>query len=180
MRLMFIILLVFCWIGGSSAIRHGFVENEKSSTRKRAIILIPQPVQTLGQISDRKVWQMLFSVQNQGNARIVLNESDLECGCGENPKRTLIIPPGETMQIAVPLDTRFSAGPVENRVSFTTNDPTQPRITLTARAFVATPAEQSPAHTAFGQSVESTYSGSLPREGESFNSENEIARSVLE
>lgn len=136
MRSLLIILPALCLPWGSSAIQHGFVDNGIAADRAGATVLIPDPVQNLGQVSDRKQWQIMFPVQNCGNVRLVLNELDLECGCGDKSKQTMLVAPGTTMEIAVPFDTRFAAGSVENCVSFTTNDPAQPRVTLTVRAFV--------------------------------------------
>lgn len=146
MRSLLMILVALCVLCGTSAIHHCFVDNGIAADKMRATVLIPEPVQTLGQISDRKQWQIIFPVRNSGDMRLVLNELDLDCGCGNKTKRSVLVPPGKTTKISVLLDTRFAAGSVENCVSFTTNDPTQPRVTLTVRAFVLASPQPKSAH----------------------------------
>jgi hypothetical protein len=79
---------------------------------------------------------------------LVINEIDLECGCRDPIRRTILVPPGETVEANVTLDTRFATGPIEKIASFTTSDPTQPRFDLTVRAWVdaanTTPRPRSP------------------------------------
>jgi len=90
----------------------------------------------LGRTSARREWRVPFQVCNSGDKRLVINEVDAAC-CGDSARETIIIPPGETVEVAVNLDTRFGTGPVENIASFTTSDPDHPRFNLTVRAFVA-------------------------------------------
>lgn len=81
-----------------------------------------------------------FPIRNTGGRRLVINELDTDCECGERSLRTYLIAPGETVDLIVTLDTRPARGAVANTVSFTTNDPQRSRLELTVQAFVDAPA----------------------------------------
>lgn len=104
---------------------------------KNVSLVLFHNVRELGRTSIREECRVSFPIHNAGRRRLVLNELDQECGCGDQTLNTILVAPGETVEVYVPLDTRFSTGLVENHASFTSNDPAHPRFDLTARAFVA-------------------------------------------
>jgi hypothetical protein len=101
-----------------------------------ASLVMSDRVRDLGPTSIREERGVSFPIRNAGTRRLVLNELDQQCGCGDRVQRTILVAPGETVEVNVPLDTRFATGAVENSASFTTNDPAHPRFKLTVRAFV--------------------------------------------
>lgn len=106
------------------------------TSKQQSAIAIPTTTQDLGIISDDKILKTSFLVRNIGSRRLVVNEVDAACGCGNPVVDTIIIPPGEWGELNVSLDTRFMNGPVENTASFTTSDPERPRMFLTVRGWV--------------------------------------------
>ncbi len=100
---------------------------------------VAEPLQDLGHITAQKEWEIVFPIRNAGARRLVLNEQDPECNCGDRDRRMILVPPGATADVTVTLDTRFAAGPIESTVAFTTNDPARPSLNLTVRAWVDGP-----------------------------------------
>lgn len=105
-----------------------------------ATVSLGSTLRDFGRTSQLKLWKAAFPVGNSGGQRLVINELDTTCDCGERSLRTFLVAPGETVDLIVTLDTRFARGEVENIASFTTNDPQRPRLNLTLRAFVDAPA----------------------------------------
>jgi len=89
----------------------------------------------IGRTSLRKKWRVPFQIGNSGKKRLVINKIDATC-CGDSTSETITIPPGETVEVTVDLDTRFAYGVIENVATFTTSDPECPRFDLTARAWI--------------------------------------------
>jgi hypothetical protein len=102
----------------------------------RPVISLRQTSHEIGQTAERRVWNCLFPIMNAGSRRLILNELDLSCGCGEQVRQTIIIPPGETQVLTVTLDTRQASGDTEAIARYLTNDPSLPRFDLTVRATV--------------------------------------------
>ncbi len=107
-------------------------------SEQQAAIAITTTTQDVGFIGDHKILTTKFSVRNIGSRRLVLNEVDADCGCGNPVLDTILIPPGEWGELNVSLDTRFAKGLVEKTASFTTSDPERPRMYLTVRGWVHT------------------------------------------
>jgi len=131
-------LLALFVLSGTASIHRDWLESALAE-KAQPTLRIAETVRDLGQTTERKQWNVSFSIHNVGNTRLVMNELDLECGCGDKIKQTILIPPGETAEVTVPLDSRFKSGKIENSASFLTSDPSQPKVTLTAKAFVAAP-----------------------------------------
>ncbi len=131
-------LLALFVLSGTASIYREWLESALAE-KDQPTLRIAEPVRDLGQIKERKQWSVSFTIHNVGNTRLVLNELDVECGCGEKIKRTILVPPGETAEVTVPLDSRFMSGEIENSANFFTSDPLRPKVTLTAKAFVAAP-----------------------------------------
>lgn len=102
-----------------------------------ALLVLPANVRDLGRMPASRELHVPFQIGNAGTRRLVLNELDLECCCGDHALRTILVAPDKTVEIQVPFHTRCETGLVERIVSFTTNDPAQPRLDLTVRAMVA-------------------------------------------
>jgi hypothetical protein len=102
----------------------------------RASLNLSNHIRELGHTSIQKEWRVPFQIRNSGTRRLVINETDPDCGCGNRSLRTILVPSGETAELTVTLDTRFAAGPIEAIAAFTTNDPARPRFNLIVRARV--------------------------------------------
>jgi hypothetical protein len=101
-----------------------------------AVLYIANPVVELGVLSPGAVREVLCPIVNKGDVRLVINEVDRGCGCGERVRRSILIPPGVTRELVVSIDTRLETGAIEKLTSFTTNDPVQPRFDLLVKASV--------------------------------------------
>jgi hypothetical protein len=102
-----------------------------------AVLYIDNPLVELGALSPGELREVVYSISNKGNSRLVINEVDRGCGCGDPVRRTLLIPPGATKDMVVSIDTPITTGAIEKLTTFTTNDPAQPRFNLLVRAWVA-------------------------------------------
>lgn len=132
---------VFC---GSASARARTSRNGDSRSKSR--VYVSEPVRDLGRTSVRKVWEVAFPIQNHGTRRLLINELDLCCGVNR-VSRTFLIPPGETADVTVKLDSRSASGPIESTTRFSTNDPAHPTLELTVRAWVGTAEETGDANT---------------------------------
>jgi hypothetical protein len=88
----------------------------------------------LGSLSQSSLHKATFLIENRGTRRLVLNE--LGCGCGETVRDAILIPPRQSEEVTIGLDTQFAWGEIEKKVQFSTNDVAQPQIELTVRAQV--------------------------------------------
>lgn len=110
--------------------------HSNNSFPSAASIVVDVNVRDLGRTSVRSESVVPFVVHNAGKKRLVLNEVNQACDCGDSKAKTIVVVSGETAQVPVLLDTRFSTGSIENHAVYTTNDPNLPRLKLTARVFV--------------------------------------------
>jgi hypothetical protein len=132
------ILLATSTIG--IAVFVGYISPAMSVSRRTgpgaASLVLPKNVRDLGRTLAGQELRVPFRIRNVGTRRLVINEVDAACGCGELISKTTIIPPGKSLEVTVTLDTRFANGPVENVATFMTSDPGHPRFDLTVRAWV--------------------------------------------
>jgi hypothetical protein len=117
----------------------GILYSATASNRRQSSppqIIAASTARDLGHTHVREEQRISFPIRNGGSRRLVLNEMDAGCGCGNPTVRTVIIPPGERREVTLTLDTRFANGLVRQSASFATNDPNRPRFTVSARAWV--------------------------------------------
>ncbi len=107
-----------------------------------AEVYLPNQQLDFGVVTFQEERQVSFTVLNTGKRRLVINEVNVGCGCGEPVLRTVVIPPGGAGELIVSIDTRFITGATEKSATFTTNDTTLPRFELLVKASVY-PAEKS-------------------------------------
>ena len=105
-------------------------------TEAKPSLNLSSDVCELGRTSLRKRWRVPFRIGNSGEKRLVMNRVDAAC-CGDSTSDTIIILPGQVVDVSVSLDTRFVIGAVQSVTCFTTSDPDRPRLELTVRALVA-------------------------------------------
>ncbi len=94
------------------------------------VAVIPAPRFDFGAVVDGKVVTHAFTVQNQGNE--ILRIEDVRTGCGcTTAEFTRVIPPGAEGRIVLRLDTQDEGGSLLRRtVVVVTNDPARPRMEL--------------------------------------------------
>jgi hypothetical protein len=130
--------LLFCVIFclSASAAWRGWTSQGSAPQDARPAISLERTSQQMDITSERPVWEFAFPIKNTGSRRLILNELDLSCGCGEQIRQTIIISPGETEELTVTLDTRATMGRPEVIARYLTNDPSLPQFDLTVRATV--------------------------------------------
>ncbi|MFM2096442.1 MAG: hypothetical protein RIS70_3566 [Planctomycetota bacterium] len=101
----------------------------------RPVLAIDVTTAELGEVAAGQTLQNRFALRNVGTRRLVLNELDVTCGCRKNVRRTILVGPGETTEVTVPLYAERT-GPTENRLYFTTNDSNRPEFVLVVRGRV--------------------------------------------
>jgi len=97
---------------------------------------VSESICDLGNLDGRQKWIADFKIRNTGHRRLVINQVDVNCGCGIKILRTFVVPPGESKDIPVTLDSRFGDGAIETIASYRSNDPNQPKFNLIARGHV--------------------------------------------
>lgn len=101
-----------------------------------ATLDLRENVRDLGNISSGHECRVPFRIGNTGTRRLVIHEVDTCCRNVDQGRRTVIVGPGEAVDVTVMLDTRWANGPIEQTASFTSSDPAHPRFDLTVHAWV--------------------------------------------
>ena len=131
-------LLCAVWQTRSSVVDSAFDRGEP-----RARLSVPVTAYDLGHTRTAKQWQVAFPVRNLGTRRLVLNQLDQACGCGDRVLRTIVIAPDGTTDLSLQLDTRSGVGRMESVACYATNDPLCPRLELKVQATIGSIDDQS-------------------------------------
>jgi uncharacterized protein DUF1573 len=94
-----------------------------------------EPVKDLGFVAKGEKAAYDFTIRNEGNAPLQIQEVRAACGCtvADYDK---VIAPGKGGKIRVSVDTSTFSGPIAKGVTVYTNDPATPQMELTIRAQV--------------------------------------------
>lgn len=90
----------------------------------------------LGVVAKGESLSIDCSLLNVGRRRLVINQSNDQCGCADPIQRTFLVRPGDSVDVPISLETGWSPGVIEKITTFTTNDPSLPKFALTLRAKV--------------------------------------------
>ena len=102
-------------------------------------LVLPCREHDFGTVTQGIVLRTAFRVENAGDRRLILVDKTAAC-CGEEPdSRGFIVPPHETKELPVEVDTMQWWGRMEHVVQYTTNDPATPRFALKLTAQVTSP-----------------------------------------
>lgn len=101
----------------------------------RPVLAFDATTTDLGEVVAGQIVQKRFELRNVGARRLVLNELDVTCGCRKKVRRTILVGPGESIDVTVPFYAE-RAGATENRLYFTTNDSNHPELDLVVRGVV--------------------------------------------
>ena len=100
-------------------------------------IALDRTQKDLGMLPAGSLHSVHFSVRNTGSRRLVIRRDSCEsCGLASD-QTSLIVPPGESREIHLLLDTSGMAGAVSHVVEYSNSDPACPRFSLTVTANVA-------------------------------------------
>jgi hypothetical protein len=137
-RLLWIILLVPV----AAACRPGSPQSDAapsasgSASQAGPRIVFDQPVFDFGKVPEGEALKHVFVARNAGTSTLVLDKVVTSCGCTAAVLKGNEVAPGATGEIEVTFNSRGMPGAVQKTVSVTSNDPTNPRVTLTFKAQV--------------------------------------------
>lgn len=145
----FAVAVALTLVGLVAAVTAVQVRSQASSVQPaKATLLIPERCIDLGVLLAGEQREVAFTVTNQGNRRLVINEITPDCNCKNPVRRTTLIPPGETENLVVSIDGWSGSGSIGKKLLFSSNDPVEPRFELTVRAQIEQPQPLSGNHAA--------------------------------
>ena len=89
-----------------------------------------------GKVTQGETIKHIFSFDNKGSATLEILGMEPSCGCQAASLSAKQIPPGQSGQIEVTVDTSGLTGAMEKSVTVITNDPRRPSVSLSIRADV--------------------------------------------
>lgn len=96
-------------------------------------LVVAEPIHDAGDVSKGETVKADFVVENQGEAELEITGVHPACGCTVASFDAKVAPGGKG-KIHAELDTSDFQGPVAKTITVTSNDPTNPRLTLTIKA----------------------------------------------
>lgn len=108
-------------------------QSQGTAAKPKAVAV--EPVKELGLVPKGEQATHEFTIRNEGNAPLQIQEVRAACGCtvADYDK---VIAPGQTGKVRMSVDTTTFSGPIAKGVTVFTNDPATPQIELTVRANV--------------------------------------------
>jgi len=89
-----------------------------------------------GQVRAGRRLEALVTIQNDGNRRLIVHEAGEHCNCTAQDAAALIVEPGQSAELVAQFDARAVTGQQQLALSYTTNDPQQPRFEIVLRATI--------------------------------------------
>jgi hypothetical protein len=93
-------------------------------------LICDEPEYCFGTLSNTNDVPHTFVLANEGDAPLVIYRVQTDCGCTRVRLEDKIIHPGEQTTVQVRLILKGRAGRQHKRVTIESNDPDQPRLTL--------------------------------------------------
>jgi len=112
-----------------------FVSQEKES-KPQPKIEFDRIIHDFGIIEEGKIFDTVFKFKNIGTDTLAINDIQTSCGCTAAIPKKRKLPPGESSEIRVEMDTANRFGSISRMVTVKTNDPDVPEFHLTLRAEV--------------------------------------------
>jgi hypothetical protein len=106
------------------------------ATRYRPSIVIHSSAKDVGLVRQGEKITQSFKIENRGKRTLVISDVESDCYCTSTPTTELQIPPGETKQFALTVDTSRLEGTVQREASLYTNDPYQSLVKVVINATV--------------------------------------------
>lgn len=105
----------------------------QGTARPKAVAV--EPIKDLGMVPKGEKAAHEFTIRNDGDAPLQIQEVKAACGCtvADYDK---VIAPGQTGKVRMSVDTATFSGPIAKGVTVFTNDPATPQMELTVRATV--------------------------------------------
>lgn len=83
--------------------------------------------------------ERVFRFQNKGNKTLVITRVKSSCGCTFPALKSRVYKPGQKGELTVTFDSKSRVGPQNKTITIESNDPNQPRITLTLFGTIIVP-----------------------------------------
>jgi Protein of unknown function (DUF1573) len=115
-----------------------------SSATAQPQLLIDGPVFDFGRVDQGMTVDHVFRLLNQGTTPLRLDEVRASCDCTLAEASATEIPPGQSAQVSVRLDTLRIAGPTTKTITIRSNDPAVPVAGLSLVGQVLTDAVAAP------------------------------------
>lgn len=105
-------------------------KNEGASTGPQPKLHVAQRLLNLGKIADGDRPVVSWTLENRGDADLVIEKTQTSCGCtvvqlAEDQKR---IPPGGVLELKASFDSKGRRGYQHKKIGVITNDPAEPKI----------------------------------------------------
>jgi len=114
-------------------------------------IRIDEPQVLFGEKKTGEMVQHSFQLQNSGDRVLNIRNIRASCGCTTPGTRSLQIQPGETKELPVVIDLKGRSGKQHQVVTFTTNDPENPTVSVTLSGEATPPISINPRTLNLGQ-----------------------------
>lgn len=118
---------------------------ERSVNGREAIpcAVISRCEENLGRLTQGQIREISFPIRNAGGRRLVVSSENQAC-CGQSVDQPpLVLPPGETAEIRIRLDTTGHCGQLRETHSYHTNDASHPRLSFVVYGEVIVPVPES-------------------------------------
>jgi len=129
-------------LGAIAALTYGQQTPPAAPTATPPAVVSPAPklvpveaIQDVGKIAKGERVKVDFSIRNEGQVELILNDVHPTCGCTV-ASFDAKIPPGGVGKIHAEIDTVDFSGPIAKTITVLSNDPVQPRVMLTIKAQV--------------------------------------------
>lgn len=123
---------------------HAMAEKEAGSDAKTPTIKFADPVFNFGKTTGGKVISHKFTFSNEGKGSLKILSIQPSCGCTAVSTPTEETEPGKEGEFSVRLDTTHLSGEIAKTISVTSNDPSDPVVTLEVVGNVETKVSISP------------------------------------
>lgn len=115
----------------STGIQSALFAPAESDSPGAAQLRLDETRRELGNLAAGKPARATFRAFNDGTHRLVIRKETGHC-CGRGGEEEItIVPPGESRNLVVEVDTTGIQGGLQSDITYASNDPRMPRFTLT-------------------------------------------------
>ncbi len=126
------------------------------------IKIIPSTAFDLGDLYKGQKGERIVMVKNVGTDTLWINQVKAQCGCTATLLKERAVGPSDSTQLSISFDTQSQGGKVTKQVYISSNDTTEPKVTIQFTANVIEVLTFSPRSILFDRAiVDSTYSKTM-------------------
>ena len=132
MKMFFILLFVLAPLTGCWSSQEQPIEAARQEDK-----LAPQPEEwDFGAVKKGEIVSHDFQVKNDSGRTLTIKNVTTSCGCTASAAKKSVLEPGESTEVAVKFNSKGYSGQVSQFVYVNTDDPDNPTLKFTIRAFV--------------------------------------------